>query len=67
MSEFVPVIITLATVIVTLVGVIVWAVKFLASRLAISIDELRKTIEANTTILRGLEAKLVRNSTAASE
>lgn len=55
MSDLFPVVIMLATVIITLVGVIVWAVKFLANRLVGAFDGLRKELHSNTAALRSME------------
>lgn len=65
MSEFATIAVTLASVIVTLVGVFVWAIKFTLGklfgkggawdRLLKSMDGLRKDLAQNTEVLTGME------------
>lgn len=67
MSEIVPIIITLGSVIVTLAGVIVWAVRFLAGRLVGAFDGLKTELCANTTALRDLETQQKQTNTLVVE
>lgn len=57
MSELVPIVITLGSVIVSLVAVIVWAVRFLTTRLIKAFDGLKEELHGNTQALRDMETQ----------